>query len=402
MGAAVLAGFDAGAIGFVLPALRAATGVGAQQAAGLLGVFVAATLVAVPLCAGAVQRWGAVTLLRGCLALAAVSAGLAAVLPGFTPVLVARALQGLAHGPLLPLAAAVIVLHGPPERQGRWLGLVSMGYGLAYVAAMLGTPSLLQHGWRSAFAVCSVLALVCLLLPLPGESRRPARVGAGSASLIEALPQVRDGPRFASAIGWGGLRALWSAPMVVIAALALGTGMGQAVLVWLPTVAVLRLGVSLGDTPVLLLPLLAGGLAATAVVTVALDRLGARRLAVVGVALSLAGLAAMLLLEPTRGGFMGAGALLGSGIAVLCGGPLRYAAARARPAAEQGLAQGAVAWITNVGLLGGTLLLGAVSAGGAGARHGLEAALLLLGGLMLLAFLPTPALAAHRIEPPLR
>ena len=32
-------------------------------------------------------------------------------------------------------------------------------------------------------------------------------MGAGSASLIEALPQVREGPGFASAIGWGGLVA---------------------------------------------------------------------------------------------------------------------------------------------------------------------------------------------------
>jgi len=49
LGAATTAGFEAGAIGFVLPAMRESTGALAQLASWLLSVFVAATLVGVPL-----------------------------------------------------------------------------------------------------------------------------------------------------------------------------------------------------------------------------------------------------------------------------------------------------------------------------------------------------------------
>jgi len=360
LGAAVTAGFEAGAIGYVLPAMQAATGASAQLASMLLSVFVAATLVGVPLAAIAARRRGATQLLRACLLLAAVSGGLACVLPSPDGVLFARALQGLALGPLLPLVAAVIVIHWPSAQHGRLLGQTSMAYGLSYVAATIGTPWLLEWGWRSAFGLGACLALLSLAWPLPVSM--PTR---------EARPH---------APWW----LAFSPPMHATALLALGTGAGQAVLVWMPSVAAIRLGLDMKATAPLMVPLLLGGLCATAFVIRSLDRMGARSMVLIGLATALAGVLMVVAAPPDAVFFMVGGAALGFGIGLLSGGPLRYAAARALPPDAQPLAQGAVAWLTDVGLLAGSLAMGYVAGLGGDALSGLEAAVGVAGGLLLL------------------
>ncbi len=119
-----------------------------------------------------------------------------------------------------------------------------------------------------------------------------------------------------------------------------------------------------------------------------LDRLGALPLVVMGLGTALSGV--LLLVAAPAGAvfFMAGGAGLGFGIGLLSGGPLRYAAARALPRDDQGLAQGAVAWLTDVGLLAGSLLLGHVAGWGGDPRVAIEVAVALAGGLMLLC---TPA-----------
>jgi len=372
VGASITAGFEAGSIGFVLPALREATGASAQQASWLLSVFVAATLFSVPASALASRRWGATRLLRASLALAVVAGVLGLLLPGPGWVLIARGLLGLAHGPLLPLVAAVVVMQVPVHNQGRLLGLLSMAYGLSFVAATLGTPWLLHLGWRSAFALGAVLAAVSLAWPLAG-----AEPQAPSAA---AVPPP-----------W---RLAFSTPMVPVVVLALGTGIGQAALVWVPTLAVSRLGLSMTQVSPLLVPMLVGGLLATVVVVRWLDRHGARPLSLAGGSAAVLGLLMAVGLPPSVLWFVAGAAALGFGIGLLSGGPLRYSAGRALPREAQGLAQGLVAWITDLGLLGGSVLLGQMAGQGGDARSGVAGALGVAGIAMALC-LP----AALRLAP---
>jgi len=131
-------------------------------------------------------------------------------------------------------------------------------------------------------------------------------------------------------------------------------------------------------------PLLLGGLCATTFVIRSLDRLGARSMVVIGLATAIAGVLMVVAAPAGRGFFMAGGAAMGFGIGLLSGGPLRYAAARALPPEVQALAQGAVAWLTDVGLLFGSVLMGHVAGRGSDARTGIEAAVALAGLLMLL------------------
>lgn len=380
MGAA-LAGLDAGSIGFVLPAMRTATGASAQTASWLLTVFVAATLLAVPLAGLATRRWGALGLFRGCALLAVAGAALASVGEQGT-LLVARAVQGLGQGPLLPLAAAIVAVQWPPARQGRLIGAISLAYGVAFLAAMVGTPLLLQWGWRLAFVVSGTLALATLAL-----------LGRAAGTRAAAPAVARQPLRWAS---------LLQRETLAIAVLSLGTGLGQAVLVYFPTLAMARLGVAAQDTAWLMLPLVAGGIGATVLIMAVMDRIGARALIVGGALLTLGGVAVAAFGPLTTLAFMAGAGALGLGITGLCGGPLRYAAARALPPAAQGVAQSAVALLTNLGVLGGSVMLGALSDpsgrsyGANAAGQALEGAMLYTGVIMALLFLPAMLLQAHR------
>jgi MFS family permease len=187
--------------------------------------------------------------------------------------------------------------------------------------------------------------------------------------------------------------------MLAIAVLALGTGVGQALLVWFPTLAIARLGVRMGDTAQLMLPLVIGGIVATLVIAAVLDRIGARRLLMVGAVAAVAGMLLALAAPPTRIAFMAGAGLFGLGVVGLCGGPLRYAAARAVPGAAQGPAQSAVALLTNIGLLAGSVLLGALAATRPSERTGVEAALLAGSALMGSSFVALLALAPHHAGP---
>ena len=185
--------------------------------------------------------------------------------------------------------------------------------------------------------------------------------------------------------------------------LALGTGIAQAALVWVPSLAVARLGLAMTAVAPLLVPMLAGGLLATAVVVRWLDRVGARRLSLLGGGAAVAGLLLAVAAPPTVLFFVLGAAGLGFGLGLLSGGPLRYAAGRALPRQAQGLAQGLVAWVIDLGLLGGSLLMGQLAGGsgpGADARTGVALAMGAAGLAMALCLPAALRLGLHRAPGP--
>lgn len=377
MAGAALAGFDGGAVGFVLPAARAATGLDAQSASWLVSGYVLGMLAAIVAAGAASRRVGAAPLFKACLLVAACGAGLAVLAEGWSTLVAARVLQGIGQGPLLPLAATLIAQQGAAGHQGRAQGALSLAYGLAFMGATVGTPWLLQLGWRAGFVASVAVALLAWMAtppstPSPPSPPSPPRQPAGGF----------QGPgRDAGAAAWRGLANRAMAAVVMVS---LATGIGQAVLVWLPTLAMARLSLGSTAASALMLPLVAGGLAASVAVTAALDRLGARALLAAAAAATLAGLGLAVQATASTATLAAAAALLGAGVAALSGGPLRYAAVHAAPLAAQGLAQAAVALVTNAGLLAGSVMLGALSARGATEAQGVVAALQAAGAVVAL------------------
>lgn len=369
---AALSGFDGGAIGFLLPAVRADTGSDPQQAAWLVTLYALGTLVAIPAAGAAVRRFGGHVVFRVCAVVSACGSLLAIVSPGITSLLAARLLQGLAQGPLIPVAAAIVAVQWPTERHGRLMGVLSLVYGSAFVGAMALTPMLLTVGWRSVFGVTLAIAVASLLAPRVEGASQPAPRRSVTVPLF------------------GRSREIWA-----IAVLSLATGIGQAAIVLFPTLAVQRLGVTASGTGLLMLPLAAAGILATVGIAATLDRIGAKRLMTSGAVAAITGILIASALRASQTTFLLAAGMLGLGMSLLSGGPLRYAAARAVTPDQQGPAQAGVALLTNVGVVGATVLVGALAARGADERAAMEAAMILVAGIMAALFVPVVFLRRH-------
>jgi len=111
--------------------------------------------------------------------------------------MLARALTGLCGGPAIALGMAIIIDSTPPERRGRAIGKVMLGFSMAVIA---GVPLALElarwGGWRLPFyTVAAMAALVWLLaawrLPsLRAHLEQPRKHPTSARSLL-AQPTVR-------------------------------------------------------------------------------------------------------------------------------------------------------------------------------------------------------------------
>jgi MFS family permease len=337
-----------------------------------------------------------------------------------------RLLQGLGGGPILSVVAAMIAPSWPQARQGRSMGTVALVYGTGFVLGLTGSPLLIAVGWRWVFVVLTAVAATALALAGRQRSAPPVESRAadvtGGVLLVLALSCLALGINrirarvaadtttlVATAVGAALVLAFWRAehraeePLLppalfarrevrALAALRIGTGIGQAVVIQFPSLAVAGLGTAVKRTGVLMLPLAAGGLAATALITVYLDPIGAKRTIALGAASAVAGV--VVAQSPAVTAFEIGVGIVGLGMGSLTA-QLRYATARAAPAEEQGHAQGAMALLTNVGLLLASALLGALAAWGPDEGAALARAMLAAAALMALAFAPARALRPH-------
>jgi EmrB/QacA subfamily drug resistance transporter len=147
-----------------------------------------------------------------------------------TQLIVARAIQGLGAGGLIPLAMAVIGDLIPPSDRGRWQGLTGAVFGLASVLGPLTGGWIADHtDWRWVFFVSlplGVLALVVVLATLripPHPDRRggvdyagAGLLAAGVACILLGTVRLGDG----SAGGPAEVVALFAVGLATLAVLA--------------------------------------------------------------------------------------------------------------------------------------------------------------------------------------
>jgi MFS transporter, DHA1 family, inner membrane transport protein len=160
--------------------------------AGLLVTGYAAGVVAgAPLLTAATARLPRKRVLLGLMTLFVLGNVMAALLPTYAGVMVARVLTAFAHGAFFGIASVLAVQLVPRERQAAAIALMFTG---ATVANVMGVPAgtwLGQAlGWRATFwavAAIGVIAVVGTALLVPSIGR------AGAASLRRELSVMRRG-----------------------------------------------------------------------------------------------------------------------------------------------------------------------------------------------------------------
>ncbi len=147
-----------------------------------------------------------------------------------TQLIVARAVQGLGAGALIPLAMAVIGDLVPPSDRGRWQGLTGAVFGVGSVLGPLTGGWIADNAdWRWVFFVSLPVGLIALgvvlvtlrIPPHPGRATRIDYLGAAllaaavSAILLATVRAGEDGT-----IGSGDVLGLMAVGLALLAVLA--------------------------------------------------------------------------------------------------------------------------------------------------------------------------------------
>ncbi len=409
----VLAGFDAGSFGPALPLLREGLSLDDPRAAWLITAYVLGTLLGNPLHAWNASRTAPGRALGATLATFTLGAAVVAVAPVFPVAFLGRLLQGVGAGAFLPLCTVAVARTTDPSSRGRAVMTLSLSYGVAFLVAAAGAPTLAAWRWRALYALLATLGAVltaavpgAIALPradvptAPLDRRGLALWAASLATLAVAIQRAKAGgasgalaPALSLVVGAALLATLWRverahpSPLLPVAlarhgtvravsVLALAAGCAQVFAVTLPTWAHVVVGVAAKRVGVWSLPFVLAGLVGTGLAATVIDRLGARRVVMVTGALTVAGGAAVALGGASGAAFAMGSAVLGAGVCTLAGGPLRHLLTDL-DAREMAPAQSLLAMVTNVGLLAGSALTGALAstAGDTAARAlGLERA----------------------------
>jgi EmrB/QacA subfamily drug resistance transporter len=419
----LMGAIDIAIVGPALPAIQAQFGLDSRAASWIFSAYVLANLIGTPLMAKLSDYFGrrAIYILDVALfalgSIVVVSSGLGG---GFALLLVGRAIQGLGAGGIFPVASAVIGDTFPPERRGSALGLIGAVFGIAFVIGPILGGVLLMFGWQWLFLInlpiaAVVIALAWRLLPHTPVENAGAFDWLGMLLLASALGSLAYGlvsidtasfwASVASPGVWGWLVASVVCWVLLVAVehrvanpvfptalfarrqlslgyvLTAGAGLGEASLVFMPSLAVAALGVSSGVASFLLMPVVLAMSVGSPLAGRMLDRFGSRTVILAGVSIMTVG---MLLLSQTADAmtmFIISGVLIGFGMSALLGAPIRYVTLNETTKAERSAAQGLVNTFTSIGQLLGAAVVGAVAASAAVAGDGYRAAFAMIGFL---------------------
>lgn len=419
----LMGALDIAIVGPALPALRAYFSIDDRAGAWIFTIYVFFNLVGAPLMAKLSDRLGRRPAYLLAVTIFAVGSALAALSPNFAILLAGRALQGFGAGGIFPVASAVVGDTFPPERKGFALGMIGAVFGLAFLVGPILGAVLLTIGWQWIFWInlpvaALVLALGWFCLPAGGAAERRPFDLAGLITLSLFLAGLSIGTSAIDATNLIGsltapavwpflLLALVAAPaffwaerraadplirpiLITRRQLALangitaGAGLGEGILVFMPSLAVAAYGVSESTASYMTLPVVLAMAVGSPLAGRLLDTVGARTVILGGTILLSAGMLLLGLLGAQLWAFYVASALIGVGLACLLGAPIRYIMLNEAPEEDRAAAQGAVTVFTGVGQLLSGALVGAVAASGGGGLAGYTLAFLVSGFVALL------------------
>lgn len=168
----------------------------ASQAQWLTTAFMLTNGILIPITAFLIERFSSKHLLIVALGVFSVGTLIGALAPSFSVLLVARIVQGMGAGIMMPLMQTVMLTLFPPEKRGAAMGMVGLVTGFApAIGPTLAGWLIVQYSWRSLFYTVLPVAMIVLVLAifLMKNVTEQRQVKIDLASVIF------------STFGWGGL-----------------------------------------------------------------------------------------------------------------------------------------------------------------------------------------------------
>jgi EmrB/QacA subfamily drug resistance transporter len=216
--ATLLAALDQTIVATALPRIVGDLG-GFQRLSWVVTAYLIASTVTIPLYGKLSDLYGRRLLMAISVSIFVVGSALCGVAQTMDQLVLARGLQGLGAGGLIPLSQAAIADLFPPRERGRYLGFIGAMWAIAAVAGPLLGGTLTDHAsWRWIFFInlpLGALALAVILRNMPRASERREHVIDWSGATVLTVGATA----LLLATAWGGTTFAWDSPQVLVAGL---------------------------------------------------------------------------------------------------------------------------------------------------------------------------------------
>ena len=166
----VYTSFAATAAAVLAPEIAPAFGVEARWIGAFVGLVYAGGMFASLASGGFIERHGSIRVSQACVVLCAVGVAAIALAPvrAIALLAVAAVVIGLGYGPITPASSQLLQRTAPPSRMALTFSIKQTGVpaGAALSGALLPVLAL-ATGWRTAFAIASLVGLVIVVTAQP-------------------------------------------------------------------------------------------------------------------------------------------------------------------------------------------------------------------------------------------
>lgn len=397
----LMGALDISIVGPAIPEITKSIHVPKGELSWIFAIYVLFNLVGLPLLARLSDVLGRKLIYAVSLAFFGVGSLVVTLAHNFDLLLIGRAVQGFGSSGVFPVAAAVIGDVFPPEKRGRALGMLGAVFGLAFLFGPILAGVMLQYfEWNALFSInipVAIMLIIWSIRILPskkgGTMKKfdwPGMILLGGFLAFFALALNNSDPAnfvpslvsppvsyylVISLICFGLLMfaesraslpvinlALFRRPQIrIIGLIAIGTGMFQSNIVFVPAFVVKAFGVVSSKASFMLIPIVLSTAIGSPLSGRMIDKVGSRAIVLTGIFTAGSGLFIMsTILHSTTTFYIGA-VLIGLGLSMLAGPSLRYVILNEVDASERALGQGILTMFFSMGQITGSAIIGAIT-----------------------------------------
>jgi multidrug resistance protein len=398
----LMGALDISIVGPAIPAIEQTIKVDHRSLSWIFSIYVLFNLVGVSLLSKLSDLYGRRNIYIFSVAVFALGSAIVALSENITFLLIGRAVQGFGSSGIFPVASAVIGDIFPPEKRGRTLGMIGAVFGIAFIIGpVIAGVLLLWFDWNALFLVNLPIAAVVIfyswrLLPSKRSLQKPYFDWMGMILIAVLVSSFAYGiNNIEAAEGIKGIFSIEVYPFLMITMIALplfifiekrspspvvkiqlfdvkqirivgivafGTGIIQAVTIFVPELAVNIFGVSTSEASFMLIPFVLAIAIGSPLAGRLIDKIGSRSIVMAGLLFAGSGLIVFYIDSVSKVNFYTAGILMGLGSAMLQGSALRYIMLNEVQSSERALGQGIITLFTSTGQMTGATLIGIIVA----------------------------------------
>jgi multidrug resistance protein len=423
----LMGALDISIVGPAIPAIEQTIKIDHRLLSWIFSIYVLFNLVGVTFLAKLSDLFGRRNIYILSVAIFALGSAIVSLSDDITVLLIGRAVQGFGASGIFPVASAVIGDIYPPEKRGRTLGMIGAVFGIAFIIGpVIAGVLLLWFKWNALFLINLPIAAIVIfyswrLLPIKKSDLKPHFDWIGMVFIAILLSSFAYGINNIEASE--GIRGLFSidvfpfllitlitlpvfiflekrspSPVVkielfdikqirIVGLVAFGTGIIQAVTIFVPEMAVNVFGVSTSKASFMLIPFVLAIAVGSPVAGRLIDKIGSRAIVMGGLILAATGLLFFYFNAASKLNFYTAGIFMGLGSAMLQGSALQYIMLNEVLASERALGQGIITLFTSTGQMTGATLIGIIVASVSSKLKGYSRSFLVIAVIALLVML---------------